>query len=136
MSKVVISNGIVLSARYGTTKHSKVDMYRVSVRYTDEAMEELIEVGKEFFKEAGKKMTPSFLKKREVIEDTGVECIYLNYHSKYEIPVKGNSVNEVTDILPGARVKVATVFKEGAFYPRAILVLENGEEINPFEGME
>lgn len=135
MSKVVISNGVVLSARFGTTKHSKADMYRVSVRYTDDAMEELIEVGKEFFKEAGK-MTPSFLKKREVIEDTGVECIYLNYHSKYKIPVKGDSVNEVTDILPGARVKVATVFKEGAFYPRAILVLENGEEPNPFKGME
>lgn len=135
MSRVVISEGIALSARYGTTKHSKEEMYRLSVRYTGEFMEELIDVGNEYFKEAGKKMTPSFLKKKEKIEDTEEECIYLNYHSKYEIPIKGD-VNDFEDILPGAKVKVATVFKDCAFYPRAIIVVENGEEINPFEGME
>ena len=66
----------------------------------------------------------------------------MNLASVFSIPVltENNHQIEFSDWISeyntvGATVNVKVIQKEGAVYPVAIQVLEDGEEINPFEGM-
>ena len=91
----------------------------------------------EAFKESGKKFTPSW-----VTEFEG----YVNLSTKYEIPFK-DTVNNVTgDSIEnyisdgfnwlGAKVSVSINVKDGALYPKAMIIHEEGKEFNPFADFE
>lgn len=65
-------------------------------------------------------------------------CEYVNLKSKFDIPTKVDGLAKATqvDVNVGAKVKVKIVIKEnGNIYPVSMVVLENGKEHNPFEGM-
>lgn len=90
------------------------------------------------FDEVGEKWTPSWYKKQDG---------YINLATKYDVPVrreghditlsewldeqseKGYSVNRSI-----VRIKIRQ--KEGVVYPVAVIVLEDGDPADPFEGMD
>lgn len=67
---------------------------------------------------------------------------YVNVHTKFDLPcqTKGNNgtVYEISqdDVFEGAKVSLLLVCKEGAVYPQALRVHENGEPYNPFDGFD
>ena len=91
----------------------------------------------EAFKESGKKFTPSW-----VTEFEG----YVNLSTKYEIPYKDNVNNRTGDSIEdyisdgfnwlGAKVSVSINVKDGALYPKAMIIHEEGKEFNPFADFE
>lgn len=89
------------------------------------------------FKESGKKFTPSW-----VTEFEG----YVNLSTKYEIPYKDNVNNVMGYNIEsyisngfnwfGAKVSVSINVKDGALYPKAMIIHEEGKEFNPFADFE
>lgn len=85
------------------------------------------------FDNSGAKLTPTWYKNKDG---------YMNLTSKFGIPVKDTDGKVITfDTwiheynVVGAVVNIKTIQKDGAIYPYAIVVVEDGEELNPFEGM-
>lgn len=73
--------------------------------------------------------TPKFLKEEG--------CEYINAHTRFEIPVAlyadGRKLPlEMTDVFEGAVVDLSLVCKDGAIYPRAMMVYKNGVPFDPF----
>lgn len=73
--------------------------------------------------------TPKFLKEEG--------CEYINAHTRFEIPVAlyadGRKLPlEMTDVFEGALVDLSLVCKDGAIYPRAMMVYKNGTPFDPF----
>lgn len=63
---------------------------------------------------------------------------YVNLKSKFNIPVKMDGLKDATqhDVNVGAKVKAKMVVKSnGNIYPVSMVVIENGKEFNPFDGM-
>ena len=89
------------------------------------------------FKESGKKFTPSW-----VTEFEG----YVNLSTVYEIPFKDNVNNatgaSIEDYIAdgfqwlGAKVSVSVNVKDGALYPKAMIISEEGKEFDPFADFE
>lgn len=123
--KKLIVEGVVVSARYGATKFDDNNKYRVAIK-TDSINYDEIHA----YDNVGTKLTPSWLKNRDG---------YINLSSIYSIPVmdaRGKQI-DFDDWLAeynvlGSLVKVSIKQKDGAIYPEAIKVLEDGEERNPF----
>ena len=142
-SKIIIK-GVMTSAFYGKSKMetNSQSKTRLSIHIDVDEWKRLKEFAAPYY---GKKdMKPAWLD-YENYSDAGDNGVYVNLKSNYEIPTRYNKQNypdiltndvEFSDRLIGAVVKVAINFKQGAFYPSAVLINELGEERNPFEGME
>lgn len=127
--KTIIIKGDVVRAYNGRTKFTEKVANRLTLKCEDLPFEEFDKV----YATSGSKLTPSWVKDR-----TG----YINLNSIYDIPVKTTNSREIafTDWCndfptSGSKVSVKLTLKEGAIYPNAILVHEDGEISNPFEGM-
>lgn len=124
MKKLVIE-GRIVSARYGATKFDDNNKYRVSIQSDNIPYEDV-----HAYDNSGTKLTPAWFKNQDG---------YINLSSIYSIPVmnsKGVKIDfdewlENYNVL-GSIVRVAVKQKEGAVYPEAIKVLEDGEERDPF----
>lgn len=126
--KDVIVEGKVVSAYYGTTKYDDNKKYRLSI------YSEVIDYT-EFtaFDNSGAKLTPAWFK-----EQNG----YINLSSLFDIPVMSSDGEEMTtqewlDTKKAVHsfIKLKVRQKEGAVYPAAIIVVEDGDEADPFAGM-
>lgn len=124
MNNLVIE-GVVVSAKYGATKFDDKNKYRLSL-YSESMPYDDIKA----FDTVGEKMTPSWYKEQEG---------YINLNSIFDIPVmdiKGNRIDFDAWLETGkavkSKVKVSVRQKEGALYPIAIKVIEEGEEFDPF----
>lgn len=123
--KKLIVEGVVVSARYGATKFDDNNKYRVAIKSDSINYDEI-----HAYDNVGTKLTPSWLKNRDG---------YINLSSIYSIPVMDARGKEIDfddwlaeyNVL-GSLVKVSIKQKDGAIYPEAIKVLEDGEERNPF----
>lgn len=143
-SNKIIITGVMTSAFYGKSKMetNSEAKTRLAVHIDEPEWKKLKDFAKDYY---GKKdMTPAWLD-YENYSDAGENGVYINLKSNYEIPTRFNKQNypniltndvEFSDRLIGAAVKVAINFKQGAFYPSAIVISELGEERNPFDGME
>lgn len=127
MSNLVIE-GVVVSAKYGATKFDDKNKYRLSLYSEDMPYKDITA-----FDTVGEKMTPSWYKEQEG---------YINLNSIFDIPVmdiKGNRIDFDAWLETGkavkSKVKVSVRQKEGALYPIAIKVIEEGEEFNPFANL-
>lgn len=124
----IIIEGVVKSAYIGKTKFSDTVKNRIAV-HSDSIPYEQITA----YKEVGNKLTPAWYKDR-----TG----YINLASIYNIPVMGvkNEVMTFEEFTEneraiGSKIRMSITQKEGSVYPKAIKILELGEERDPFEGL-
>lgn len=123
--KKLIVEGVVVSARYGATKFDDNNKYRLAIKSDTINYDEI-----HAYDNVGTKLTPSWLKNRDG---------YINLSSIYSIPVmnvRGNQI-DFDDWLAdynvlGSKIRVSIKQKDGAIYPEAIKVLEDGEERDPF----
>lgn len=127
MSNLVIE-GVVVSAKYGATKFDDKNKYRLSL-YSENMPYDDIKA----FDTVGEKMTPSWYKEQEG---------YINLNSIFDIPVMDIAGNRIdfdawlgTGKAVKSKVKVSVRQKEGALYPIAIKVIEEGEEFDPFANL-
>lgn len=68
---------------------------------------------------------------------------YINLKSNYDIPVLTTNDEETTLVdlinesptLIGSKVNISLTLSDGAIYPNAIKIIEDGEVKNPFEGL-
>lgn len=127
MNNLVIE-GVVVSAKYGATKFDDKNKYRLSLYSEDIPYDDITA-----FDTVGEKMTPSWYKEQEG---------YINLNSIFDIPVmdiKGNRIDFDAWLETGkavkSKVKVSARQKEGALYPIAIKVIEEGEEFDPFANL-
>ena len=68
---------------------------------------------------------------------------YINLKSNFDIPVLDTNKNETTLVdlidesptLIGSKVNISLIIVDGAIYPNAIKIIEEGEVKNPFEGL-
>ena len=123
--KKLIIEGVVVSARYGATKFDDNNKYRLAIKSDTINYDEI-----HAYDNVGTKLTPSWLKNRDG---------YINLSSIYSIPVM-NALGKQIDFddwlaeynVLGSKIKVSIKQKDGAIYPEAIKVLEDGEERDPF----
>lgn len=125
----IIVEGTIVSARFGSTKFDDNNKYRIAIE-SDSIDYDSIHA----YDNVGSKLTPTWFK-----DKTG----YINLSSIYDIPIQDVSgkridfeewIGEDYNAL-GSKVKVSIKQKEGALYPIAIKVIEEGEERDPFEGL-
>ena len=124
----VIVEGVIVSARYGSTKFDDRNKYRFSIKSDNIPYDEIVA-----YEGVGTKMTPAWF-----INQDG----YINLASIYSIPVLNSEGIKTetdawfnTDSVIGSKVRVSIRQKEGAVYPVAIKVLEDGEERDPFKDL-
>lgn len=125
----IIVEGTIVSARFGSTKFDDNNKYRIAIE-SDSIDYDSIHA----YDNVGSKLTPTWYK-----DKTG----YINLSSIYDIPVMDVAGKRIDfeDWLSdgynalGSKVKVSIKQKEGALYPIAIKVIEEGEERDPFEGL-
>lgn len=125
----IIVEGTIVSARFGSTKFDDNNKYRIAIE-SDSIDYDSIHA----YDNVGSKLTPTWFK-----DKTG----YINLSSIYDIPVMDVAGKKIDfeDWLSdgynalGSKVKVSIKQKEGALYPIAIKVIEEGEERDPFEGL-
>lgn len=124
----VIVEGVIVSARYGSTKFDDRNKYRFSIKSDNIPYDEIVA-----YEGVGTKMTPAWF-----INQDG----YINLASIYSIPVlNSEGIKTETDAwfntnnVIGSKVRVSIRQKEGAVYPVAIKVLEDGEERDPFKDL-
>lgn len=130
-TQTVVVVGIVTSARIGSTRFDENVKNRLSIKCEDGAIP--YETIEKAYANVGSKLTPSWLK-----EKTG----YINISSKFDIPCKTVTKKEITfetftemTTAIGSKIKLALTLKEGAIYPQAFIILEDGEEIDPFANL-
>lgn len=127
----IIVEGTIVSARFGSTKFDDNNKYRIAIE-SDSIDYDSIHA----YDNVGSKLTPTWFK-----DKTG----YINLSSIYDIPIQdvnGKRIDfeewidsEENHNALGSKVKVSIKQKEGALYPIAIKVIEEGEERDPFEGL-
>lgn len=126
--KDLIIQGVIVSARYGSNKFDDTNKYRIAIKGDNIPYDDI-----HAFDSAGSKLTPSWYKNRDG---------YINLNSIYNIPIK-DTKGKVIDFeewqdnynVLGALVVVKMKQKEGAIYPLAIKVIEDGEDRDPFADM-
>lgn len=120
--------GKVVRAFTGTTDYDDKEKNRVTL-----FAEDLDYSAIWAFNDCGPKYTPAWLKDAEG---------YINLASKYDIPVKDKKGRKISfddwledGLYRGAIVKAKIRQTEGAVYPVCLVVVEDGEEFDPFEDM-
>lgn len=127
-SNIIIVEGIIVEARHGKTRYSEELKNRVALKSESIPYDKITA-----FENVGPRLTPSWYK-----DKTG----YINVSSMYDIPVKDIN-NKVIDFdtwiseynALGSKIKMSLTQKDGALYPKAIKVIEDGEERDPFEDL-
>ena len=127
--EIILKEVNVVRAYVGKTKWSDTEKNRITLK-SDSIPYDNIHA----FDKSGERLTPTWFKERNG---------YMNLSSIYDVPVKVGGGRVVTfeewcseyDVI-GAIINIKITEKDGAVYPTAIMVLESGEKINPFEGME
>lgn len=126
--KKLIIEGKIVSARYGSNKFDDTNKYRIAIKSDTIPYEDI-----HAFDNSGSKLTPSWFKNQDG---------YINLSSIYEIPIKDANgrlvdfedwLNDYNAL--GSLVRVAVKQKDGALYPEALRVIEDGEDRDPFEGL-
>ena len=127
----IIVEGTIVCARFGSTKFDDNNKYRIAIE-SDSIDYDSIHA----YDNVGSKLTPTWFK-----DKTG----YINLSSIYDIPIQdvsGKRIDfeewidsEENHNALGSKVKVSIKQKEGALYPIAIKVIEEGEERDPFDGL-
>ena len=129
--KVLVVEGVVTSARVGTSKFDDTIKNRLSIKCEDGVIpyDEI----KPYYEGVGSKLTPKWVK-----DENG----YINVSSKFDIPVKDSLGNIITfnefaeSRTPiGSKVRLSITVKEGCVYPNAFVVLEDGTEVDPFKDL-
>lgn len=125
----LIFTGTVKKAYNGSTKYDEEAKNRVTIYNPDFPYEKITA-----YENVGSKMQPGWYKEAEG---------YINLSSKFDIPVRNSQGKEITfeawingDDTHNATVKVKIRQKDGAIYPICIVVLQDGEPVDPFEGMD
>lgn len=118
----------VVRAFTGATRFDKEECNRLTIHSDDMPYTDIWA-----FDDCGPKFTPSWLKDAEG---------YMNLKSNFDIPVKDTKGRKIsfddwleTETCTGADVKVKIRQKDGAIYPMAIVIVKDGENIDPFEDM-
>ena len=129
--KLLVVEGVVTSARVGTSKFDDTIKNRLSVK-CEEGVIPYDEI-KPYYEGVGSKLTPKWVK-----DENG----YINVSSKFDIPVKDKLGNVITfsdfseSKTPiGSKVRLSITVKEGCVYPNAFVVLEDGTEVDPFKDL-
>lgn len=129
--KLIVVEGVVTSARVGSSKFDETIKNRLSIK-CEEGVINYNDI-KPFYENVGSKMTPKWIK-----EESG----YVNVSSKFDIPVKDTFGRQITfeeftesATAIGSKVKLALTVKEGCIYPNAFVVIEDGEEVDPFKNL-
>lgn len=124
----LIIEGIVSSAYIGKSRFSDVEKKRIAIKCDTIPYDQITA-----FKDSGNKLTPSWFK-----DKTG----YINLASIYNIPVKDTRGREITfeefcemETSIGSKIKIAIKQSEGALYPKAFVILEDGEPRDAFAGL-
>ena len=129
--QVLVVEGVVTSARVGTSKFDDTIKNRLSLKCEDGIIpyDEI----KPFYEGVGSKLTPKWVK-----DENG----YINVSSKFDIPVKDSLGNIISfrDFAEsrtpiGSKVRISITVKEGCVYPNAFVVLEDGTEVDPFKDL-
>lgn len=130
--EIVIVEGTVVNARVGTSRFDENVKNRISLKCEPTTLD--YAKFEKAYENSGARLTPNWVKEKDG---------YINLSSKFDIPCKDTrgkvitfeEFTEKTTAL-GSKVKLSLTIKEGAVYPVAFKILEEGEEINPFEGLE
>lgn len=124
----IIIEGVVKSAYIGGSKFNETKKNRIAVKSDSIPYDQITA-----YEGVGNKLTPAWFKDR-----TG----YINLASIYNIPVMGVKGEIMTfeeftenERAIGSKVRMSITQKEGSVYPKAIKILELGEERDPFEGL-
>lgn len=124
----IIIEGVVKSAYIGGSKFNETKKNRIAVKSETIPYDQITA-----YEGVGNKLTPAWFK-----DKTG----YINLASIYNIPVMGVKGEIMTfeeftenERAIGSKVRMSITQREGAVYPKAIKVLELGEERDPFEGL-
>ena len=135
----VMLGGIVSLAIYGKRnfpngKSDKEDMYRLSLKVNLATLTKLRETAEPFYKDVDEKWLPTWFTKD--IDEFDGEDIFLNFSSKYDFPVgeyvdgKLEALGSFGDFLNangninGSKVVASITIKEGALYPKALVIKE------------
>lgn len=124
----LIIEGVVSSAYIGGSKFNETKKNRLAVKSETIPYDSITA-----FEGVGNKLTPAWFK-----EKNG----YINLASIYNIPVMDPKNNILTfeeftnsETAIGSKIRMSIVQRDGAVYPKAIKILEWGEERDPFEGL-
>ena len=124
----LIIEGTVISAYIGKSRFSDVEKCRLAIESKTIPYDKITA-----FKESGAKLTPEWFKDKNG---------YMNLASLYNIPVKTSRGYEITfaefvetETAIGSKIKLSVVQRDGAIYPKAFIVLEDGEPRDPFAGL-
>ena len=126
--KTLLIEGIIVSCRYGSTKFDDTNKYRFAVKSDSIPYDDI-----HAYDYVCAKLTPSWMKEKDG---------YINLSSIYDVPVMDVRLKKIsfTDWMEnyntiGSKVLVKIKQKDGAIYPEAIKVIEDGEERDPFKDM-
>lgn len=130
--ELVIVEGTVVSARIGSSRFDEKIKNRISIKCEPSTLD--YAKFEKAYENSGARLTPNWVKDKDG---------YINLSSKFDIPCKETrgkvitfeEFTEKTTAL-GSKVKASLAIKDGAVYPVAFKILEEGEEINPFEGLD
>lgn len=138
MSNIIITGKLIECRRtvkkFNNGHESKEKLF-ISVAEVELTKEQLKTL-EDAFKDSGKKFTPAW-----VADFDG----YVNTSTVYELPAilpTGKQVVSIEDAIEdgfnflGADVRLSLNVKDGAVYPKAIRFINEGKEVNPFEGLE
>lgn len=138
MANIIIKGKLIECRRtvkkYNNGHESKEKLFiSVAEVALTEEQQKIIE---DAFKDSGKKFTPAW-----VADFEG----YVNTSTVYELPAilpTGRQVESIEDAVAdgfnflGADVYLSLNVKDGAVYPKAIKFINEGKEVNPFDGFE
>lgn len=126
--KTLLIEGVIVSCRYGSTKFDDTNKYRFAIKSDSIPYDDI-----HAYDNVGAKLTPSWMKEKDG---------YINLSSIYDVPVMDTRLKKIsfTDWMEnyntiGSKVLVKIKQKDGAIYPEAIKVLEDGEKRDPFKDM-
>lgn len=117
--------GTITSAFYGSTKFSKEDMYRISIKINKENRDKLAEACAEMYKDSPDSFIPKWFK------DPDAE--YINFKSKFDINALYDGDKNITKLseflaeygnINGSNVGIAVKLDKGSIYPLAIKIYE------------
>lgn len=123
--KKVTIYGTIAGAFYGSTKFSKEDMYRVSLKIDASDREALVEASKDMYADSPDSFIPKWFK------DEKAE--YINIKSKFDIKMIYDGDKEITSLndalstygnINGSKVGIALKLTGGSVYPIAIKIYE------------
>lgn len=124
----LIIEGIVISAYIGKSRFSDTEKSRLAIQSDSIPYDKITA-----FNESGAKLTPAWFKDKNG---------YMNLASIYDIPVKDVKGRQISfeefvesETAIGSKIKISIVQRDGAIYPKAFRVLEEGEPRDPFEGL-